>query len=520
MRNNFPNIRLQKSVIAEGIVSLNNACFLPTMKSICLPFIALCIPLALWAQTETPIGDGTSPDFSLEIDAASIERALMPSLNSYAPVLREVTPAVVSVYTAKVVRFVRQQGPRTREEEMLRRFFGYPVPRRRPITEEDIEERKVPQGVGSGVIVTADGYILTNNHVVTDERGNDADEVLVRLTDGSEYGAIIVGRDPNTDIAVLKIDAQGLPTANLANSDNLEVGDIVFAIGNPLGVGTTVTQGIISATGRAIGIYGEKGYEDFIQTDASINLGNSGGALVDTKGRLIGVNSAILSQTGGNIGIGFSIPTNLVSAVASQLVRFGEVRRGYLGVSTSDLTTEMAEAFDLKTTKGALVNQVEEEGPAALAGIQRGDVITRIDGRPVENTYELRLQVAQLLPGTEIEFDYYREGQRYKTSVLLGDQESLYSTTEDILEGVTVSGLTEENRTLYSVPEDISGVIITEVASDSSYARYFRAGMIFLEINDNKVRTAEEAKNALQRGVNKLYVYNQGQAGYLALRIR
>ena len=440
-------------------------------------------------------------------------------LNSFAPMLKKTTPAVVAVYTANVVRVVRQTGPLSRQEELLRRFFGMPSPRRQD-SEQQVEERRVPQGVGSGVIVSDDGYILTNNHVVSDERGNDADEVLVQLSDGEEYPAIIVGRDPNTDIAVLKIEGENLPVAPIANSENLEVGDVVFAIGTPLGVGLTVTQGIISATGRAIGIYGDEGYEDFIQTDASINMGNSGGALVDTEGRLIGINSAILSQSGGNIGIGFAIPTNLATGIARQLVMYGEVRRGYLGVSTSDLSAEMAEAFDLDTTDGALVNEVEEESPAALGGIQRGDVVITIDGRPVKDSYGLRLLVGQLLPDSTVKVEFYRDGELKSTEVILADRDATLGTGAELFTGVMVGTLNEENREEYRIPDTVEGLLITEVEASSGYSRYLRPGMVFLEINDRPVPTIAEGRESLRRGVNKLYVYDRGQAGYLALRLR
>lgn len=483
-----------------------------------------CLPLVACSQEQPATQDVSAEreavkEFTLPLDDTPIERGEIPLLNSFAPILKKTTPSVVAVYTARVVRVVRQSGPLSRQEELLRRFFGLPAPRN-PDSEAEVEERRVPQGVGSGVIVSSDGYILTNNHVVSDERGNDADEVLVRLSTGEEYPAEIIGRDPNTDIAVLKVEAEDLPTAPIASSENLEVGDIVFAIGNPLGVGLTVTQGIISATGRAIGIYGDEGYEDFIQTDASINMGNSGGALVDTEGRLIGINSAILSRSGGNIGIGFAIPTNLATGIARQLVMFGEVRRGYLGVSTSDLSAEMAEAFDLETTEGALVNAVEEESPASLSGIERGDVIVSIDGRPVEDSYSLRLLVGQLLPESTVKIDFYRDGELKSTEVVLADRDAALGTGAELFTGVSVSPLTESSRDEFEIPDNVDGLLITAIEASSGYSRYLRPGMVFLEINDRPVTSLAEGREALRRGVNKLYVYDRGQAGYLALRLR
>lgn len=352
-----------------------------------------------------------------------------------------------------------------------------PIPRQNQVTEP--EERKIPQGVGSGVIISEDGYIVTNNHVVSDERGEDADEVLVGLTDGRELEASIVGRDPLKDVAILKVNTDHLPFIKIADSDTIAVGDVVFAIGNPMGVGLTVTQGIISAKNRYIGIYGDNGYESFIQTDASINLGNSGGALIDSKGRLIGVNSAILSRSGGNIGIGFAIPSNLAVNISTQLVSSGEVRRGFLGVSISDLSQDMAEAFGFEGTKGVLINDVEKESAAAEGGLERGDIVVSINGKTVETANAFRIRVVHTLPGSKIDFDIIRDRKPKKLKIEVGQASGRFAmAANELLEGVEVSPLDEEQASKYRIPRNISGLVITSVDPESPYARSFREGMV------------------------------------------
>lgn len=440
-------------------------------------------------------------------------------LSSFAPVLREAKPAVVAVYTARVVRVIRQSQPRSFEEYMFRRFFGMPAPFHGTPDEDQIEERRVPQGIGSGVLISPDGYILTNNHVVSDERGEDADEVLVQLNDGTELPATIVGRDARTDIAVLKIEGGPFPTLTITNSDQLEVGDIVFAIGNPLGVGNTVTQGIVSATGRAIGIYGEEGYEDFIQTDASINMGNSGGALVDIRGRLVGINSAILSRHGGNIGIGFAIPSKLALGIASQLVEYGEVRRGYLGVVTEDLTQDLAEAFGLRNRQGALVTKVEPGSPAENAGLRHGDVIVTVDGKPVQNTYELRLRIGQLLPGTLLKMGIIREGTPLQKEAELIESKPVEPV--EVLAGIYVTPLTDSLREQLNIPARVGGVIVARVDSDSPFRRNMALGMVIMEANQSPVDTPEALAGQIRQGaVNVFRVFHRGQTGTLQLAIR
>ncbi len=457
------------------------------------------------------------PSFSLPLEESPVDRSNSNGLNSYSNILKRATPAVVSVHTAKIVRIVRSQRLDP-QQEFLRRFFGLPSPNPRP---DEIEERLLPQGIGSGVTMTADGYIITNNHVVADQSGNAADEILVQLNDGRELPAIIVGRDPKTDIAVLKVEASDLPTVRIANSENIEVGDVVFAIGNPLGVGLTVTQGIISATRRAIGIYGDQGYESFIQTDASINPGNSGGALVDAEGRLIGINSTIISKSGGSIGIGFAIPSDLAVTIMGHLVDNGEVHRGNVGLSCSDLTPDMAEAFGLSSTEGALVEAVEPGLPADQAGIQHGDVIVAMDGKAIKATNDIRLRIGQLLPGTVVEIEYIRDGELKTTEMTILSPKNVgeFSEGGEIVEGIYIIPITNAVKATYGLPENIRGVAITRIDEGSGFENYLREGMVILEINGRAVNNMQDARARLSSGVNKLYIYDRGRTGFLAIRL-
>jgi len=290
--------------------------------------------------------------------------------SSFSPIVKKVTPSVVKVVTTTKVKQAAFQDMPGFDNPFFRRFFGdqFDQPGRRPRMEMPPQH-----GVGSGVIVTKDGYILTNNHVV-----DGADEVKITLQDGREFTAKVIGKDPKTDVAVVKVDAKELPAVEVADSDKIEVGDVVLAVGNPFGIGQTVTMGMVSAMSRAtLGL----DYEDFIQTDAAINPGNSGGALVDAEGRLIGINTAILSRSGGNQGIGFAIPTNLARDVMDSLVTDGKVTRGYLGVMIQDVTPALAREFKLKEQKGALIGDVVPKGPAEKSGLKSGDVVLEFNGK-------------------------------------------------------------------------------------------------------------------------------------------
>jgi len=326
------------------------------------------------------------------------------SPNSFADVVDRVAPAVVTIHSSRQVRPPRQHpffdDPRFRE------FFGLPR----------TQERETPriQGLGSGVIVSPEGYILTNHHVI-----DGAEEITVGLTDHRTFTAKVVGSDPPSDLAVLKIDEHNLPVLNMGDSDRARVGDVVLAIGNPLGLEQTVTAGIISAKGRSTGL-SDGSFEDFLQTDAPINQGNSGGALVSATGELIGINSQILSPTGGNIGIGFAIPVNMAKNVMEQIIRNGTVRRGSLGVTIQPLTPDVVSKLGLQTARGALVNSVVGGGPAERAGVRAGDVITAFNGAAVADPNGLRNAVAGTAPGTDATLTVWRNGREEQLRVRLG----------------------------------------------------------------------------------------------------
>ena len=376
----------------------------------------VCIPLISLFAAVTVLAD-KNPPLNVKVDAQSIATSGEMPLVSYADILGQATPSVVAVYTSRIVS--------ARQSLTLPEFyrqFGLSIPRVSP-EEDSNRERRERLGVGSGVIISADGYIVTNYHVVQGMRGREVDEILVRLNDGTEYVATLIGSDSKTDVAILKVDAdESFPAVTLADSDLLRVGDIVFAIGNPRDLGLTATQGIISALERNRGgqILGAGSYENFIQTDAAINLGNSGGALLDAWGRLVGINTAIVSSSGGSIGLGFAIPVNMVLNVASNLIKSGEVPRGMLGLIPDDLSREMADAFGLENARGALVYQVFEDSPASRGGIRHGDIIIKIDEREIDSAAELRLVVSQVLPGTKVAVTLLRQGKTMVMPITLG----------------------------------------------------------------------------------------------------
>lgn len=477
---------------------------------------SITLAIALAASSALPLGYADA--LELEIDTKTIDRNENFMPHSYATMLQKATPAVVSVHTARIVKVARGGRGMSPEDELLRRFFGLPTPRYEQQSEP--EERRLPQGIGSGVIVSEDGYIITNNHVVTGKGEEIADEILVQLSDGTELKAEVIGADPLTDVAILKVDAEDLPAIAIADSDNIEVGDVVFAIGNPMEVGLTVTQGIISATNRSIGIYGDRGYESFIQTDASINPGNSGGALIDSKGRLIGINSAIISRSGGNIGIGFAIPSNLAISISRQLADSGEVRRGFLGVSIADVTPDIAEAFGMKDTKGVLINDVEEGAAADQGGIERGDIIVSVDGKPVESANQFRIRIGHTAPETDIKVGLLRNGKTKTVTLQVGSASGRFAMgANELIEGVEVAIIDKEIAERYRIPKNIEGLAIVSVSPESPYARALGEGTVILEINDREVDTVADARELLRSGVNKLFVYSRGRTGYLALRV-
>ncbi len=319
---------------------------------------------------------------------------------SYQTAVRKATPAVVNIFTEKTVR--KPQNP-FMNDPLFRQFFGDRFP-------DQVEKNA---SLGSGVVVSSKGYILTNHHVV-----DGADEIQVAFANGKTLPATIVGSDPDTDLAVLKVDADNLPSITFGDSDKAQVGDVVLAIGDPFGVGQTVTMGIISALGRSqLGI---NTFEDFIQTDAAINPGNSGGALIDTSGNLIGINSAIYSKSGGSLGIGFAIPGKLAQQIMEQIIQHGSVTRGWLGVELQDITPELAESFQLPTEQGAIISGVLNNGPADRAGIKPGDILTGINGKDIADAKNLLYQIAALKPGEKADLSLLRDNRKMRLNVTIG----------------------------------------------------------------------------------------------------
>lgn len=439
---------------------------------------------------------------------------------SFAPVVKKVAPAVVKVFTTTKLHNTAFNGAPDGMDDLLRRFFGDSFQGQTPQRGFSAPRQ---QGIGSGVIATRDGYILTNNHVV-----DGADEVKVALQDGREFTAKVIGRDPKTDVAVIKIDAKDLPAIRMADSDKVEVGDVVLAIGNPFGIGQTVTTGIVSATGRggAVGL----DYEDFIQTDAAINPGNSGGALVDAEGRLIGINTAILSRSGGNQGIGFAIPVSIARDVMDSLVKDGHVTRGYLGVMIQDVNPALAKEFKLKDTHGALVSDVTPKSPAEKAGLKDGDLIREFNGKPVTDSRHLKLEVARVHPGEPVPVKILRDGQSKTLEVTVKElpgSEQLAKNDADsksddgTLNGVTVADLDSGARQHFNLPGSVKGVVVTEVDPGSVSAEAgLRPGDVIQEINRKPVKTAEEAVQMTEKATDKttlLHIWRDGGSRYLVV---
>jgi len=350
-------------------------------------------------------------------------------------------------------------------------------------------------GQGSGFIIADDGYILTNNHVV-----GEADVITVKLHDGREFKAELVGTDEKSDVAVIKIDSRNLPTMPLGDSDNLKVGEWVIAIGNPFGLAETLTSGIVSAKGRST--VGINDYEDFIQTDAAINPGNSGGPLINIKGQAIGINTAIFSKSGGNMGIGFAIPINMAKSIKDQLVKTGKVTRGQLGVMIGELTQDLADYFGIDSTKGVMVNEVLKDSPAEKAGLEVGDVILKINGRDVEGIGDLRNTIAMATPGSKVKLLVHRDGKERTVTVRiaeLSETQALADTSElDQRLGLTVENLTENTRQYYGLRSN-DGVLVSSVNPNSAaYREGIRPGMIILSVNRRKVDSVERFNDALR----------------------
>ena len=477
-----------------------------------------CVTIAtgsLVAFTPGPLSKGKADSLHLQVSSAPASDNAR-TFPSFAPVIKKVAPSVVKVSVTSQAKASPAGMP---EGLDLRRFFGGEM----PDMQGSPRQFRMPkqQGVGSGVIVTTDGYILTNNHVV-----ENADDIKVALNDGREFSGKVIGRDPKTDVAVIKIDAKDLPAVTIADSDAIEVGDRVLAIGNPFGIGQTVTTGIVSAKGRAtLGL----DYEDFIQTDAAINPGNSGGALVDVDGRLIGMNTAILSHSGGNQGIGFAVPTNLARWVMESLVSNGRVDRGFLGVNIQDLTPQMAKEFKLdQATSGALVADVTPGSPAEKAGVKSGDLITAFNGKTVTDSRHLKLQVGATPAGASVPLKVLRDGSSLTLNVtveaLPGDkltQAAPSGAADDALHGVAVADLDKATRDELKVPAQIKGAVISQLEQDSpAYEAGLREGDVITEINHEAIKSAEQATAVCSKPATKVTlvkVWSHGRSRYVVV---
>jgi serine protease Do len=442
-----------------------------------------------------------------------------PSKTGFAPIVKEVLPNVVNISSSKVVKTRNQmQLPEGMEQDpFFQQFFGQQFGGRgRGGNIPDMPQKQRERSLGSGVIVSPEGYILTNNHVV-----DGATDVKVTLSDKREFKADVVGTDPKTDIAVLKLTGEKFNAITLGDSGKVQVGDYALAIGDPFGVGQTVTMGIVSAKGR--GGLGIEDYEDFIQTDAPINPGNSGGALVNDRGELVGINTAILSHgSGGNEGIGFAIPINLARNVMGQIIDHGKVTRGYIGVVIQPITPNMSKALNLDKMQGALVGDVTPKGPAKDAGVQRGDVITAINGNTVNDSNELRNTISMMQPGQTVKLTINRNGSTKDIDVKLGElplskeeaaNGSDNSSSKESMKGITVETLDSDTAQQLQLPESTKGVVVTGVDPSSPAADAgLRKGDVIQEVNHQPVKSASEFNAAMSKAEKSgtLLLVNRG----------
>ena len=478
-----------------------------SLISVSLRVAVLLVATVFCLQAFAPASYAETPKISKQ----SVD-LLTRTGEALAEIAAAVKPAIVNISTTRTVKVATGMEPFF-NDPFFRRFFGNGNP-----GQSQPSERK-SYALGSGVITSPDGYIVTNYHVV-----KGADKIKVTLSDQREFTGKVVGSDPKTDIAVVKIKAKDLPVLPVGNSDLMKAGDIVIAVGNPYGLNQTVTMGIVSAVGRSN--VGLADYEDYIQTDAAINPGNSGGALVNASGQLIGINTAIFSTTGGYQGIGFAIPSNMVKSIEESLIKYGKVTRGWLGVSIQKISPDLAKQFGLTNENGALVSDVVEKSPAEKAGFKRGDVIVKYDGKEISGPNQLRNMVANTRPGEVHDITVLRNGKEKTLKVTIGEmpaemQRAPGAEYRNVLKGVGVQDITPDIANKLNIPARVKGVVVNSVAEGSIASGVLREGDVIQEINRHRIKDVKEYENVVSRikpdSVVLLLVYRNGSSFFVTL---
>lgn len=458
-----------------------------------------------------------SASINLELAEKNPQRVSPNSTNeilSFNSSIKEAMKAVVNISTKTHVKAKQGQLPPMFNDPMFKKFFGDQFGKQ---FGNQFPKNRIQRSLGSGVIISKDGYIVTNNHVV-----ENADEISITLSgDKTEYTAKVIGVDAASDIAVIKIEKKDLPVIRFGYSNELQIADMIFAIGNPFGIGETVTQGIISALNKnRVGI---NQYENFIQTDASINPGNSGGALVDSRGALIGINSAILSKSGGNNGIGFAIPVSMVKDVVKKLITDGKVTRGYLGVSIDDLNKELSKVYNHK--KGALVLNIEKDSAAQKFGLKRGDLIYEIEEKSVKDRTDLQNKIASFKPNSKIKMRVERDKKNITLNITLGSRDSLVKASKkdkEVLGGLTLKELNTKIKEQYRMPIELEGVLVTKIKDKSKSQKVgFQVGDVIIQIEDIEIKNFASINSAIKKYKNvhkRVYINRGGQTIILVIK--